>query len=79
MESLIAEEVNEFVERLRKDAGKPIATQNRFNIAVLNALWTITSGQRLDHDDPELLEIIAAITRLVYATCCRSVVHALSK
>ena len=63
MENMILDEVSEFIERLKKDAGKPIATQNRFNIAVLNALWTITSGQRLSQDDPELQEIIAAITR----------------
>ena len=60
---MILEEVTELVEELKRDSGKPVVTQNRFNIAVLNALWTIISGERLSHDDPELKEIIATITR----------------
>ena len=63
MENMILDEVHELLEGMKKDAGKPVMTQNRFNIAVLNALWTITSGQRLKQDDPELQEIMAAITR----------------
>ena len=63
MENMILDEVAELVDRLKKEGGKPVVTQNRFNIAVLNALWTIISGERLKQDDPVLQEIIAAITR----------------
>ena len=63
MEQMILDEAMELIEGLKRDSGKPVITQNRFNIAVLNALWTIISGERLRHDDPELQDIIATITR----------------
>ena len=63
METLIVDEIQEFISRLEEDSGKAIVTQNRFNISVLNALWTIISGERLKHDDPELIKVMEAITR----------------
>lgn len=57
MESMISDEVSHLLERLRQDSGKPISTLNYFNIAVVNALWTITCGKRLKYDDPETIEI----------------------
>ncbi|CAG7821290.1 unnamed protein product [Allacma fusca] len=63
MESLVMDEVNELIQGLRKDAGKSISTRNRFNAAVLNALWTITTGDRFQHDDPELMELVLNIQK----------------
>lgn len=58
MESLIMDEVTELVSGFRRDAGQPISTQTRFNIAVLNSLWAIVTGQRFSHDDPVVTQII---------------------
>ncbi|CAG7726561.1 unnamed protein product, partial [Allacma fusca] len=65
MESLVMDEVIEFLGELKADSGKAISTRNRFNLAVINALWTITAGQRFKHDDPQLVTIMEAITRSV--------------
>lgn len=65
MEEMIMDEVKELIQGIKQDSGRPILTQNRFNIAVLNALWTITTGNRFKQDDPELKEVLAILTRLV--------------
>lgn len=63
METLVMEEVNELITSFRKQVGQPITTQNRFNIAVLNALWSIMTGQRFSHEDPQLKKLISLLTR----------------
>ncbi len=61
METLIMEEVTELIQGFKKDAGTPISTQTRFNVAVLNSLWSIVAGQRYSHEDPILHEIVRSI------------------
>jgi len=65
MENLVMDEVDELIAGFKKDLGKPIKTSNRFNIAVVNALWTIVAGQRYSHDDKELNDIIHSINEYV--------------
>ncbi|XP_035706095.1 farnesoate epoxidase isoform X2 [Folsomia candida] len=67
MEHLVLDEISELVENLKKDAGRPISTQNRFNIAVLNSLWRIVSGQRFSHDDKQLGNIMESINNSLNA------------
>ena len=49
-------QVQEFVQALRPDAeaGRPISTSLRFNIAVVNSLWAIIAGTQFKQDDPEV-------------------------
>ena len=54
MEALIAEEVNELCKHLESFGGKPIDVRNEFNIAILNALWTLSTSERLGYEDPKL-------------------------
>ena len=65
MEQLILEEVEELIQGLKRDAHalQPITTERRFNIAVLNSLWQIVSGERFSHDDKQLADIIEAIQK----------------
>jgi len=65
MEGLVQEEIKELIETFKEsaDAGRPISTQNKFNAAVLNALWSIVSGQRYSHSDPILKGLIEQLTR----------------
>ena len=42
--------------------GRPIQLSGRFNLAVLNALWAITTGQRFSQDDAEAKALIARLT-----------------
>ena len=64
MESLIHLEVNALNDALSKDVEKPIDLKNRFNISVINALWTLISGRRYELDHPDLLDIVVKIDRL---------------
>ncbi|XP_021956777.1 cytochrome P450 2J3 [Folsomia candida] len=65
MESMVQQEATELIETFRKMAGKPIQTQNKFNAAVLNALWTLITGNRYSHDDPMLHDLIKRLTSTV--------------
>ena len=58
MEGLIMEDVTELLNWIKQQAGKPISFQRRFNLIVMNALWTILSGERYEHDDPHLTEML---------------------
>ena len=58
MEGLIMEEVKEVVDWIKRQNGKPIMLYRRLKLATLNALWAILSGERYEHDDPHLTEIM---------------------
>lgn len=64
MESLIAEEAAELTDRLRLRAqsGKPMSITNAFNAAILNALWSLLTGEKFKQDDPELAEALKLLT-----------------
>jgi len=57
MEGLLMNEVNELVDWLRQKNGEPVSLHRRLNLSVVNALWTIISGERYDHEDPKLVDI----------------------
>jgi hypothetical protein len=46
MEELIHEEVLQFNEQLDKELDEPISVRNKFNISVINGLWSIIAGKR---------------------------------
>ena len=58
MESLILDEVKELVEWIGKQNGKPLNLHRRCSLAVVNALWSILTGDRYDHDDEKLNNIL---------------------
>jgi len=57
-ESLILDEVEELTDWIAQQAGKPVSLEGRVHLTVVNAMWTVVTGQRYAHDDPELLKII---------------------
>ncbi|CAG7836818.1 unnamed protein product [Allacma fusca] len=65
MEAIIMEEVNELIAGFKSQHGTPVTTQNRFNIAVLNGLWAIMTGERYSHDDPRLNHLIRGLTATI--------------
>ena len=59
MEGLIMDEVKEILEWIKNRNGEPIhELHRRFSLASVNALWTILSGERYDHDDVRLTRIL---------------------
>ncbi|ODN05810.1 Methyl farnesoate epoxidase [Orchesella cincta] len=69
METLIMDEVTEFIDGLEASNGKSIDNiQHRFSVAVVNALWTIVSGARYSHHDPKLSHLTSQVTKSFDAT-----------
>lgn len=58
MEALISDEVKDMISWLKKNVDKPVSINKKFNLAVLNSLWMIMTGQRYDHDDQEQLNML---------------------
>lgn len=57
MEGIILDEVKEVLDYFREKKGVAIKIEDRFNIATLNALWTLLTGNRLTQDDPKLANL----------------------
>jgi len=58
------EEVKEILRWMKSQEGTPVGEiKDKMSLAVVNALWTIVSGERLDHDDPALMEITVGLTK----------------
>ena len=68
MESLIHDEVDALSSELRKEAVHSsevgINVRHRFNISVINALWTMITGDRVDLNNPDLLSLVKRMDRL---------------
>ena len=72
MESLIHSEVEALCNELRKDIASTasegaeggINIRHRFNISVINALWTMITGDRVDLNNPDLLSLVKRMDRL---------------
>ena len=58
MDSLILEEVNEIIQWMKSEEGHPISVNRKFGLSVLNSLWTILTGHRFKHDDPQLTHMM---------------------
>ena len=57
-EQMIVEEVQELCSGLEATGRRPIDIRHKFNIAILNSLWSIMSGERLDHKDEKLSKFV---------------------
>ncbi|CAG7727850.1 unnamed protein product, partial [Allacma fusca] len=62
LESRIIDEVQDFRSFLRKNLNKPLYLQESIEIAALNSLWVILTGEKYDLEDPEKKEILKTIT-----------------
>lgn len=65
MEELIIHEAAAVVKRLRQEAltvgDSGIHMESIFTIPVLSSLWTMITGEGLDHDDPRLLKFMSLL------------------
>ena len=58
MEDSLNEEVQKLLDNLRPKANKAISLRNTFNISIVNALWSIVIGEKLDLNDPKLMKTV---------------------
>ena len=65
MNELIGLEVKHFVSYLKTAGEEPQNICHKFNLPIINSLWTTMVGQRFDYDDPSLNAIVAGLSRLV--------------
>ena len=62
MERLIQEETQQFINFIKPDSDKPVDFTNKINLAIINALWKISVGERFEYDDPVLLNIVQRLS-----------------
>jgi len=65
MEDLILEEIRGLFNKLDDQINTPLSMSLIYNVSVINALWTLLSGQRLSLDDPGLQNLIEKIDEMV--------------
>jgi len=63
MEGMIMEEAHELCDWLKKQNGAPVVLKRRFSLAVVNSLWRIVTGERHEHDDKGLTDIMDNLER----------------
>lgn len=61
MEDTIVEEVEKLCELLRKFEGQPLNLQFKLNVSIINGLWSLLVGVKLQLDNPRLLKIVELI------------------
>ncbi len=58
MEGMIHAEITDLIRSLKEESASSgdggVRISQKFYLYVVNALWTIMSGRRLEHDDPKL-------------------------
>ena len=47
------------------DAGKTINLKNKLNLAILNALWSIITGEKFEYDEPKLEMVVDRLDRMM--------------
>ncbi len=64
MEQLIADEVDQLCSHLESasDQGAiPISVEWLYTVAVVNALWRILTGERLDYEDEKIRSVVTTL------------------
>ncbi len=60
-EEMVLEEVADLSTYLDSTNAEPINIRSKLNIAILNALWRITTSEKLSYDDPRLKRILVLL------------------
>ena len=65
MEDTFHEEVQKLIDHLKSKSGKVMTLNRVMNISILNALWYILVGEKLQLDDPKLENMLEAFDNLL--------------
>ena len=63
LEENIRFELNQVMEDMDKKLGRPVAVNGMFAIPVINGIWSIFMGQRFEHNDPRLLQLVESLRK----------------
>ena len=69
MESCIVAEAEEILGIVTAKLGQPISLRHAFNLAALNVVWGLATGERYHHDDPDLLRLTAILDKYDLKIC----------
>ncbi len=64
MERLICDEFRLFHEHISKSNGQPVDIRTNFNLAVMNSLWTVVAGERLEYDDSKVNQLVELMDQM---------------
>ncbi len=65
-ESLILEEVQDLITDLEskaKDGSRPVEVGFELNVAIVNSLWSLITGEKRKHNDPKIQSLLKAVNR----------------
>ena len=65
MEDLFHDEVLKLCKTLAKKSEEPLNMSGMFNVSIVNALWSLITSEKLDHNDPALARIVSKVNYLV--------------
>ena len=65
MEDTIMDEVEKLCDELKKFEGKPFKWEGILNVSVLNGLWSLLVGEKLQLNDPRLKKIVELMDKLL--------------
>jgi hypothetical protein len=65
MEEVLLDEASKLCQLLEKRScdGSAICLPGSFNVSIVNALWTIVTGEKLDLEDPTLDKVVASMNQ----------------
>ena len=64
MEELVNDEVEVLCKSLESEKGKFLNISKSFNIAAVNALWKVLTGERMSQEDPKVQKLISRIEKI---------------
>ena len=68
MEKLLLDEIEELIselEEMSQHGKKPVEIGFQINVAIVNVMWAILSGERRSHSDPVLIGLLKAVNECI--------------
>ena len=68
MEKLLLDEIEELIselEEMSQHGTKPVEIGFQINVAIVNVMWAILSGERRSHSDPVLIGLLKAVNECI--------------
>ena len=67
MEATILEEARKLVEMLKEgdDLGQETCLKLKMNIPILNALWVLITGEKMEYKDKRLMSVVQKVDKMM--------------